>query len=302
MKVKDLKKLNKELKAKVEEVRERYRREARERRSKSRERGDGAPTAAAAATATAAAAATATTTATTSTTSVQTSNHPSTSSSEEQSQTQTQTLSDELKITHNRLKTTTQNLETQASEILELRETLNLERVKAAALTKEYFEQEAKTSKSSQLASTQSAAQADRLDVEARELRGTIEELERAAEVAETRSFRRREEYENQVKLYEDDQKFLNGRVSELEKVNGAQSRKLERIKAEKKVSERSERALTKTRIRATTKLTLFSIFLLARLPPDPLKMRRLASLAHAGSAGDGTRHLFEQQPRNTQR
>ena len=37
--------------------------------------------------------------------------------------------------------------------------------------------------------------------------------------------------------------------------------------KTNAEVSERSERALMKTRIRATTKLTLFSIFWLARLP-----------------------------------
>ena len=38
------------------------------------------------------------------------------------------------------------------------------------------------------------------------------------------------------------------------------------------KVKERSERALRKTRVRATTKLTLFSIFWLARLPPASIK------------------------------
>ena len=47
-------------------------------------------------------------------------------------------------------------------------------------------------------------------------------------------------------------------------------------------IEEVSERALRKTRIRATTKLILLSILGLARLPPDPLKMRlaspRLAS------------------------
>ena len=43
-------------------------------------------------------------------------------------------------------------------------------------------------------------------------------------------------------------------------------------------VSERSERALMKTRIRATTKLTLLSINLLARLPPAPLNAHNLAS------------------------
>ena len=48
-------------------------------------------------------------------------------------------------------------------------------------------------------------------------------------------------------------------------------------------VSERSERALMKTRLRATTKLTLFSFFWLAPFPPAPLKMR-LASLG-AGEA-----------------
>ena len=42
-------------------------------------------------------------------------------------------------------------------------------------------------------------------------------------------------------------------------------------------VSERSERAMMKTRMRATTKLTLFSFFWLARLPPDPLKMRTIS-------------------------
>ena len=41
---------------------------------------------------------------------------------------------------------------------------------------------------------------------------------------------------------------------------------------AEAKVSGRSERTLMKTRVRATTKLTLFSIFWLARLPPAPIK------------------------------
>ena len=43
-------------------------------------------------------------------------------------------------------------------------------------------------------------------------------------------------------------------------------------------VSERSERVLRKTRIRATTKLKLFSIFDSLASPPAPLKMR-LASL-----------------------
>jgi len=44
-----------------------------------------------------------------------------------------------------------------------------------------------------------------------------------------------------------------------------------------KQVSERSERAFRKTRIRATTKQTLFSIFWLARLPPASLKMRTIS-------------------------
>jgi len=51
-------------------------------------------------------------------------------------------------------------------------------------------------------------------------------------------------------------------------------------------VSERSERALSKKRIRATTKKTLFSILWLARLPPDPLKMRTI-SLRSAQAAED---------------
>ena len=47
------------------------------------------------------------------------------------------------------------------------------------------------------------------------------------------------------------------------------------------KVSERSERALMKTRKRANLELKLFSILLLARLPPAPLKCASLRSAQH---------------------
>jgi len=58
----------------------------------------------------------------------------------------------------------------------------------------------------------------------------------------------------------------------------------IELINRRGEVSERSERALMKTRIRATTKLTLFSIFWLAHAPP-PCFIKNAHNLASLGAA-----------------
>ena len=73
------------------------------------------------------------------------------------------------------------------------------------------------------------------------------------------------------VRLMRDENKELRVRLSQLARTSDESTGENE------EVSERSERALMKTRIRATTKQTLFAIFWLARIPPDSLKMRTIS-------------------------